>query len=255
MSLRNPTKINSLLQNWPAGTVLLSSWLDEQGIPSQLRQQYVKMGWLDGFGRGAFVRANDAPDIMGGLYALQTQAGLPIHVGARTALGMLGFAHYLELNQHEVVLFGNRLAILPLWFKKHDWGVSPVLHNSDFLPADLGLVDLQRKQFTVKGSGRARAIMECLYLAPNNFDLVEAYHLMEGIGSIRPDAVQELLMACGSVKVTRLFLYLAEKAGHNWLKYIDLAALDLGRGKRSLEPGGTFIPKYNMTVPTELAQQ
>ena len=64
--------------------------------------------------------------------------------------------------------------------------------------------------------------MECLSLCPNEFSLTEAYELMEGLSTLRPKQVQELLGACKSIKAKRLFLYFAEKAGHSWFKYIDL---------------------------------
>jgi hypothetical protein len=54
------------------------------------------------------------------------------------------------------------------------------------------------------------------------------------------------------VKVKRLFLYLADKAGHEWLSYINIQNIDLGTGKRSIVEGGIYIPEYRITVPKEL---
>ena len=50
----------------------------------------------------------------------------------------------------------------------------------------------------------------------------------------------------------RLFLYLAEKAGHQWVSYLDIERIDLGSGKRAIVNGGTYVPKYQITVPKEL---
>jgi hypothetical protein len=66
--------------------------------------------------------------------------------------------------------------------------------------------------------------------------------------------VQQLLEQCASVKVKRLFLYMAEKAGHAWVKHLDRSKVDLGSGKRSVAPGGVYVPKYEITVPKELAE-
>jgi len=96
--------------------------------------------------------------------------------------------------------------------------------------------------------------MECLYMAPKEYDLMECYELMQGLNSLVPQQVQELLEQCRSVKVNRLFLYLAEKAGHEWLNYIDVKKVDMGKGKRSIVPHGVYIPKYEITVPKELAE-
>jgi hypothetical protein len=54
------------------------------------------------------------------------------------------------------------------------------------------------------------------------------------------------------VKVTRLFMYLAEKAGHTWVQYLDLKKVDFGSGKRSVVRNGVYVPKYQLTVPKEL---
>lgn len=254
MTLHTETKINKLLKSWPSGTVGLSVWLKEAEVSRQLQQHYQKSGWLQSLGHGAFKRSGDTVDWLGGLYAIQQQAGLPIHVGARTALGLLGQAHYLEINTQTAQLFAPRKVGLPVWFKNHDWGLKPELHNTNFLPAFVGMVDLEHKLFSVKVSGAARALMECLYLAPEKFDWVEVYQVMEGMGTVRPATVQQLLEQCVSVKVKRLFLYLAEKAGHAWVKYLDLCQVDLGAGKRSFVQGGAYVPKYKITVPQELTE-
>ena len=167
-------------------------------------------------------------------------------------MGLQGQAHYLELDTRTVQLFAPRKVILPAWFRKYDWGVKPELHNTDFLPDDVGLVDVEVKVFPVKVSGAARALMECLYLAPEKFDLVEAYQIMEGLGTLRPATLQQLLEKCSSVKVVRLFLFMAEKAGHAWFKHLDLSKVELGHGTRSLAKGGVYVPKYQITVPQEL---
>ena len=95
--------------------------------------------------------------------------------------------------------------------------------------------------------------MECLYLAPEKQELSECHELMEGLTNLRPQQVQALLEACTSVKVKRLFLFLAEKAKHDWFEYLDLTKIDLGKGKRSVVPNGVLNTKYQITVPKELA--
>ena len=96
--------------------------------------------------------------------------------------------------------------------------------------------------------------MECLYLAPEEQELMECYELMEGLTNLRPQQVQGLLEVCSSVKVKRLFLYFAEKAKHSWLEYLDLSKIDLGKGKRSIVNNGVFVPKYGITLPKELVE-
>jgi hypothetical protein len=44
------TKINQLIQQLPAGTILLSAWLNAEGYPYELQQKYRKSGWLTSVG-------------------------------------------------------------------------------------------------------------------------------------------------------------------------------------------------------------
>jgi len=252
MSTKKESKLNALLRNQPLGVVLTSSWLAKQGYSLELQKRYKKSQWFDAFGTGALVRHGDQVDYLGGVYALQAQLGLSVHPGGKTALSIQGKAHYLEFSAKKAQLFGGKGENPPLWFKKHDWGLKVECKTTSFLPADLGLVEFEHKSFKVKISSPARALMECLYLSPKAQSLVEAYELMESLNNLRPAAAQELLAACTSVKVKRLFLYLADKAGHQWLSFLDREKLDLGSGKRVIVPNGQYVAKYQITVPKEL---
>ncbi len=249
MNTEKWSKINKLLSSQPSGIVLASSWLGEQGYSLDLQKQYKKSKWFDSIGTGALIRHGDQVDYLGGVYALQSQLGLSIHPAAKTALSMQGKAHYLELSTKSVQLFGGKDDRLPLWFKKRDWGVNVDCKLTSFLPPELGVVETVHKGFTVKVSSPARAVMECLYLAPKTHPLLEVYELMEGLNNLRPDSVQKLLEGCTSVKVKRLFLYLADKAGHDWLSYLSLDKVDLGSGKRAIVNNGVYVPRYQITVP------
>jgi len=248
------TKINYLLAATPPGTVVISSWLAAQGYSPDLQKRYRKSRWLESIGTGAMMRTGDTIDYYGALYALQKQAGLHVHPGGRTAMSLLGKAHYLELSPVRAILFGGREEPLPKWFKDHDWKIAIEYHPTSFLPDEAGLQNFEVKNFSIKISSAARAIMECLYLAPEKQELLECFELMEGLNNLRPALVQQLLEQCSSIKVKRLFLYLAEKAGHEWLQHLDLQKIDLGKGKRSLVKNGVYVPKYRITVPQELVK-
>ncbi len=254
MATENKTKINKMLSSNPAGVVLLSSWLTSQGYNLDLQKHYKKSGWLESIGTGAVIRDGDTIDYHGGIYALQNQAGLSVHAGGRTALSLQGRAHYIDMTAGRAVLFGGQQEKLPAWFKGKKWEARIDYYTSSFLPANMGLVDLERGNFSVKISSPARAILECLYLAPKHQALFECYELMEGMNDLRTKSVQELLENCSSVKVKRLLLYLADKFEHPWLKSLDLSNVDLGSGTRSLVKNGVYIDKYKITVPKEFEQ-
>jgi Transcriptional regulator, AbiEi antitoxin, Type IV TA system len=116
----------------------------------------------------------------------------------------------------------------------------------------LGLVDHPFGNLFVQISTPERAILEVLYLVPHSQSIEEAWLLMEGLVSLRPRLIQSLLMACNSIKVRRLFLYLAEQQQHSWFQRLDIDSLDLGSGNRSISPGGRLDPRYLITVPNGL---
>lgn len=252
MSAENPTKINKLLQDTYPGTVMTSTWLRAKGYSPELIRNYKKSKWLKSFGNGAVVRYKDHIDYLGAIYTLQNQLGLSVHPSARTALSLFGRAHYLEMNQRLVYLFANEKEVLPTWFKKHTWNPKIEYLTSSFLPPNLGMTTYEHKGFTIKVSAPTRAILECIYIAPKEISLLECYELMDGLTGLIPSQMQELLEKCNSVKVKRLFLYLADKANHSWLKHLDRSKIDLGKGNRSFVKKGRYISKYKITVPEEL---
>lgn len=254
MSTDVGSKINQLLNSQPHGVVLLSSWMVQKGYSHDLQQRYKKSNWLKSIGTGAFIRNNDKVGYEGAIYALQVQSGLTVHPGGRTALSFLGKAHYLELSASRVVLFCGSGEKLPAWFKKNDWNVQVDYYETSFLPPDIGLTEVELSNFSIKISGASRAIMECLHLAPQKQELIECFELMEGLNNLVPKQVQSLLENCQSVKVKRLFLYMAEKADHSWFKQLDIKNVDLGKGKRSIVKNGILIGKYGITVPKELKE-
>ena len=254
MSTDVRSKINQLLNSQPSGIVMLSSWLTSQGYSHDLQQRYKKSNWLKSIGVGAIIRTNDQVGYEGAIYALQKQSHLTIHPGGRTALSLLGKAHYLELSANKITLMGTLGEKLPIWFKKHSWGVKVNYYETSFLSSDIGFIEIELKNFSIKVSGAARAMMECLYLAPQKQELVECFELMEGLNNLPPSQVQILLESCKSVKVKRLFLYLAEKADHGWFKHLDVKTIDLGKGKRSIVKNGVLVEKYGITVPKEIEE-
>ncbi|MCO5238113.1 MAG: type IV toxin-antitoxin system AbiEi family antitoxin [Chitinophagaceae bacterium] len=137
----------------PPGTVMLSSWMVGKGYSHDLQQRYKKSHWLKSIGTGAFARTNDKVGYEGAIYAMQGQGGLTVHPGGRTALSLLGKAHYLELSASQVVLFGGGGEELPTWFRKNDWGVQIDYHATSFLPDELGLTEVELSNFSIKVSG------------------------------------------------------------------------------------------------------
>ena len=72
---------------------------------------------------------------------------------------------------------------------------------------------------------------------------------MEGLADLSPRRLDALLHRTRSVKVKRLFFWLAERQGHAWMKRLDVGDFDLGRGKRVLARDGRLVRRYGITVP------
>ncbi len=254
MDILNRSKINSLMANWPNHTVAITRFFKEMNISNQLLAIYKKNKWIKAIGRGAYVKYDDKAHYKGAIYALQKHDLMTIHPGGKTALSLLGKSHYLEFHIKKAYLFGSSTERLPSWVKKFDWGISLDFNQTSFMPPNLGLIEYNMGEYTIMVSDTIRAFLECLLLVPKNQEILESFEILEGLNDLRPDKINEYLSQCTSVKVKRLFLYLAEKANHQWFQYIDIDSLDLGKGNRSLAENGIYSSKYKITIPRELIE-
>lgn len=252
MDAKKYNKINQMLIRQPKGTVYMASSLEREGISGDLQKKYRASGWLESIGRGAMKRPEDTITWMGALYSIQQQ-GASIHIGGRTALEKQGYGHFVPLGKQQVSLFSPPGEKLPSWFDAYDWGVDIQLIHTSFLPYDVGMTLIPEGDFQVASATPIRAVMECLYLVPDHFDFMEAYQLMEGMRTFSPNLVQNLIVASNSVKVNRLFLFMAERIGHSWFKYLEHDRIRLGKGKRQIASDGIYDPRYQITIPRELA--
>jgi hypothetical protein len=251
MNSENGTKINRLLKAWPQGTVAVSSWLEEHGVYHQLAGIYEKHSWLERIGHGAFIKAGDVVGWEGALYALQDQLHLPIHTGGKTALSSHGQLHFIPLLQgNPAFLFGPPQLKLPRWFKEHAWGIPIQLVRTNlFSDPRIGITKKGLGRFEIRLSSRERAILELLYLVPNQQSYEEAKKIFEGLRTLRSDLMQKLLQQCRSIKVKRLCLHLAELTSQSWFSELTLSKINLGKGKRKIGEGGIYDSKYNISVP------
>ena len=97
-----------------------------------------------------------------------------------------------------------------------------------------------------------QAFLECLLLAPQQYSYMDLFYMMEQLTTLRPEILQRLLETTKSLKVKRMFLYMAEKAGHYWHEALDTSKIELGTSKLQLIKNGAYIAKYRITVPKEL---
>ena len=113
MSTENEIKIKKLLESHVPNTVLLSSWLDAKGYSYDLQKRYKASGWLESIGTGAFKRPSETVTWEGGLYAIQNQTDIHVHVGGLSALSLHGVSHYIRTGKPTVYLYSPQGIKLP----------------------------------------------------------------------------------------------------------------------------------------------
>ncbi len=249
------SKINQLINSWQKGTVKLSSELTKKGYTPDLIKIYVKGGWLESIGHGAYKLTGDKVEWYGGIYALQIGKESKIHPGGKTALILKGYSHYISNSVNKIDLFGNKDDLLPKWFRNNKWG-TPINYTQTkmFNYNNVNYyTSLQYSDFKLLISSPELAAMEMLSLVPKGQSFDEAAKIMEGLTTLRPKLVQNMLEECNSIKVKRLFLFIADKHEHAWLNELSMEKINLGSGKRVIVEDGTLDKKYNITVPKEYA--
>lgn len=244
--MQNETNLNQILKKIPHNTAVTVQWLKAQGISGSLIHAYKKNGWLKSLGAGAYSKLNDIAALDGALYALQNQLNLSFHIGGVSALSLQGVNHNISFNR-KIYICGRRGEKLPKWFQKNFDNDIEVI-KTEFLTKNIGLENYNNKDFTFKISSKERAVLEMIYLTPDKNSLNEVYQLMELLSVLRPKLLQELLENCTSIKIKRIFLYIAEKLNYPWFSKLDIQRIDLGSGKRIIEKGGRLDKKYNIVI-------
>lgn len=250
-SLQMATKINIVQQNTIPTGVLTSAFLAQCGISRSEQVDYVRSGWLERIAQGVYCFKGNTPTLYATLFSYAEQMDWTYHVGAYAALEVFGYAHYVAMQEVPIHIFTHKDKMAPQWMIHYPWGRT--LHNvSTTVLGDNGIEKRDVEGITLQVSSPERAFMECLLFAPEQYALMDLYYIMEMLNTLRPKVVQQLLEECSSVKVKRLFLYMAEKANHPWYKVLKTENIDLGTGTRSFQANGKTVAKYKIVLPQEL---
>ena len=249
------TKIQHILESNPNRTLFFGDWLSKQGLTAKEQHAYMKRGWFTRISKGVYALQGTSPTLLHAVSAYNLQLGKQCIIGAYTALELRGHSHYLPLGKPSTYLFTDKNNRLPSWMLQREWDMTVRYKTTSFLGPGLAAVE----PMTIDGdsllvSSPERAFMECLHLPSAKSSLLDLYYIMEGLTTFRPQLVQSLLESCSSQKVKRLFVYMAEKASHQWFKALKFDSISLGTSRYMVVPTGKYIAKYNMTIPKELAE-
>lgn len=250
MSIATASKINRLLTEAMPGGLLFATWLRKEGYSAQLIKRYRDSGWLEALSRGVMYRRNDKLSALAAVYSYNFQTGNKVRIAAHSALELLGFNHYVPMGKPRLmVAFKN--GSVEDWVRsdKYDMTIVP-FHTSTF--KNPVTQPLDRNGYSIIISSPEQAFLECLHLVPDYYNYMDLYYIMEQLTALDPEKVQTALENTSSQRVKRMFLYMAEKAGHYWFDMIDKEKLGLTGSKIQLVENGVYNSKYRITVPREL---
>jgi hypothetical protein len=262
-------KSDQLASLVPLGLVAARPWLLGQGVDRHTLDNWVKSNQLVPVARGVFKRPDTELTWQGVACSLQ-HMGLALAPGGLTSLTLQGMAHYVSQNeQNKIHLYGSDP--LPSWlnnllpdvtFDHHkgldlDTGYRDSDPGFHFVPWRMQFLQYGYEKQPLQISSPELAMLEVLLDVPLHVSLEHASELMQGLPTLSPQRISRLLERCDSVKVKRLFLWLAEHNQSPWLKKIDLEKFSihggtLGSGKRMIVKGGKLDAKYLITVPQEM---
>jgi len=98
-------------------------------------------------------------------------------------------------------------------------------------------------------SSPERATLELLHELPDHETFQQVDDLFDGLNTLSPKRLTELLQSYRHVRTLPLFAWFAKRHSHPWTRRPDLAALNLGSGIRQVVKGGEVDPELRITVP------
>ena len=218
---------------------LFVSFLQEQGIYSQLLYHYVKSNWLEIVANGVYKRPGGKLDMLSIIRNLQTQLELPIHVCARSALLMHGISHFgRTADKLQTAIQGS--------YRPTKWLRSieeiDFIRLNIFAEKDIGMEKIDN----VTVSGRELAFIELAELVPQKVSYEEFYKTLELAPNLRSNVLQQLLEKCTSSKAKKIFLATAEQLNYQWYTKLNMTQINFGTGILQLTKDGVYNRKYKI---------
>jgi hypothetical protein len=256
MSLLNNEKLKQLYKKLPQNIVVSASWFEENNISMQLRYKYLQSEWLFSIGKSAYIINPQSFTWEGLLIGIQQFVKLPYYIGGLKALELQGFAHYLPIgDENKITLYGKKT--LPAWLKNLNIDYKlELIKKPSYGSLYLKSFSTNIEDYDLKISSPERAIFELIYLVEKDgitFDFVA--EIFEGLTTLRPNVINELLQETESEKIKRLFVFLMEYFNHPWKSFVDTDKIDIGTGKMQIVKGGCLDKKYLITIPKEYVSE
>ncbi len=264
-------RLKPILDKVPPGFLVDTAWLTAEGIDSKSIHRYVSRGWLERIIRGVYRRPvpigaqiSSTVSWESVILSLQRILNCDVHLGGVSALEFAGFQHYLYLGGAPLVHFYGSV---PAWVKRIPTSTEILFHRRSLFGDNLTGIDesdhdvgkleeaVRVWHWSIRASTPERAIFEALDRVRTHGDFEYMDKIFQSLTTLRPNQLMDLLAACQSVKVRRLFFVFAEKHAHLWLRYLDRSSIDFGSGPRALVAGGRIHPVYRIYVPTDFVPE
>jgi len=244
----------------PLEQVATRNWLEVNGFGRHSIDNALKSGQLVALTTGVYSRPELPVSWQGLVASLPRLESRPILIGGISALRLQGFAQYLNLGASESVVLTSNSAC-PAWLERSfsalqtrlTWQSGRRLWTQGWptRPA-VRMVPWQDRGMVLPSSAPEQAFLELLGTAPEGVGLEHAEEMLQSLTQLSPNLLDSLLRECRSIKVKRLFFWLADRQNHVWRRRLDPSAYDLGSGNRVLAKGGRLDPVYHITVPQEM---
>ena len=250
MGIELQSRLNQLLLLGIPKGLYFSEWLKMKGYSDQLLKKYRESGWLTSLAKGVMYRTGSSLSAYAALACYNKQLGKQFRIAAHSALELWGFNHYVPMGKPILMVTYPKQSI-PEWIRSDifDRTIKP-FYTDAF--SEIQATTIHIEDLDLLASTPEQAFLECLFLAPQQYSYMDLFYIMEQLTTLRPEIMQRLLETTKSFRIKRMFLYMADKAEHDWLPMLDVNKITLGTSKLQLVEGGTYIAKYKITIPKEL---
>lgn len=252
----------------PYGMLATKKWLAEQGLSTHALDNAVKTQTLLLLTSGVYSqysRSISWEGVVASIQRMETDNNNKqpsMQVGGLSGLALSGLSQYLSLGgMPHIHLYAQDK--LPPWLDRLSLAVQFVGHRTNKLwPAALLQNEVLIKQHKwapelppVYFSCPEKAILEVLLDVPQTISFEHADELMQGLVNLSPKKLDTLLQACKSVKVKRLFFWLAKRHNYPWFNKLNESNYDFGSGKRVVANSGKLDKDYLITVPAHMVAE
>lgn len=243
----------------PLEQVATRAWLEAQNLDRHTLDNLLKSRQLALLTKGVYARPQLPVTWQGVVASLPRLVSSPVVLGGLSALELQGYAQYLRIDPTpEIHLWSSTPC--PGWLKRtfgsltanFHWHTGKRLWMEGWPRTPEIKEVLWLERHPLKVSAPEQAWLELLATVPNEISLEHADQILQGLTTLSPRRLNQLLGECRSVQVKRIFFYLADRQRHSWQNHVASRSFDLGSGKRMLVPGGKLDPRYLITVPAEL---